>query len=163
MIAKLQDGYKNNAMHVNRKHKWCMEKNNFGQKYRNWKFFSCDRSRIDRTSIESGILKPKILIAILIDRKTGSIDQNSGKKRFLKNKALLCRNSSRHGISWMKCMSMKLKVFQKHLNLTKTSKSKFFNKFVSKTQTLNTFCIKIKEHIILDGQKKFTHNIMYLI
>ena len=30
-----------------------------------------------------------------------------------------------------------------------------------KTQTLNTFCIKIKEHIILDGQNTITHNIMY--
>ena len=27
MTAKLQDGYKNNAMHVNPKHKWCMKKN----------------------------------------------------------------------------------------------------------------------------------------
>ena len=26
MTAKLQDGYKNNAMHVNPKHKWCMKK-----------------------------------------------------------------------------------------------------------------------------------------
>ena len=41
---------------------------------------------IDRTSIESGGLKPKILIAISIDRKTGSIDRKSGKIRFLKTK-----------------------------------------------------------------------------
>ena len=27
MTAKLQDGYKNNAMYVNPKHKWCMKKN----------------------------------------------------------------------------------------------------------------------------------------
>ena len=27
MTAKLQGGYKNNAMHVNPKHKWCMKKN----------------------------------------------------------------------------------------------------------------------------------------
>ena len=26
MTVKLQDGYKNNAMHVNPKHKWCMKK-----------------------------------------------------------------------------------------------------------------------------------------
>ena len=30
-----------------------------------------------------------------------------------------------------------------------------------KTQTLNIFCIKIKEHIILDGHNNITHNIMY--
>ena len=29
-----------------------------------------------------------------------------------------------------------------------------------KTQTLNTFCIKIKEFLILDGHNKITHNIM---
>ena len=86
VTAKLQDGYKNNAMHVNPKHKWFMKKI-FGQKHRNWKFFSCDRSRIDRASIELGRLKPKILIAISIDQKTGSIDQKSGKFRFLKNRA----------------------------------------------------------------------------
>ena len=82
MTTKLQDGYKNNAMHVNPKHKWYMKKN-FGQKHRNWKFAVA----IDRTSIESGRLKPKILIAISIDRKTGSIDRKSGKIRFLKNRA----------------------------------------------------------------------------
>ena len=31
----------------------------------------------------------------------------------------------------------------------------------SKLKTLNIYCTKIKEHIILDGQNKFTHNIMY--
>ena len=86
MTTKLQDGYKNNAMHVNPKHKWCMKKN-FGQKHRNWKFFNCDWSRIDWTLIELGKLKPKILIAISIDWKIGSIDRKSGKIRFLKNRA----------------------------------------------------------------------------
>ena len=41
---------------------------------------------IYRTSIESGRLKPKILIAISIDRKIGSIDRKSRKNKFLKNK-----------------------------------------------------------------------------
>ena len=55
-----------------------------------------------------------------------------------------------------------IKSFSKTLgfnpDLPKTS---FSINLSSKTQTLNTFCIKIKEHIILDGQNKFTHNIMY--
>ena len=59
----------------------------FGQKHRNWKIFSYDWSRIDWTSIESGRLKPKILIAVLFDRKTGSINRKFGKIRFLKNRA----------------------------------------------------------------------------
>ena len=83
MTAKLQDGYKKkNAMHVNSKHKWCMKKK-FGQKHRTENFSIA----IDRTSIESGRLKPKILIAISIDLKTGSIDRKSRKIRFLKNRA----------------------------------------------------------------------------
>ena len=38
-----------------------------------------------------------------------------------------------------------------------------FNQFVLKSQTLNTFCIKIKEFSILDGQNKITHNNMYQV
>ena len=57
MIAKLQDRYKNNAMHVNPKHKWCMKKN---------------------------LVKPKIFIAISIGRETASIDRKSGKVKFWK-------------------------------------------------------------------------------
>ena len=45
-------------------------------------------------------------------------------------------------------------------NLPKTS---FSMKLFSKTQTLSTFCIKIKEHIILNGHNKITHNIMYQV
>ena len=45
----------------------------------------------------------------------------------------------------------------------KSSKIKIFNKFVLEAQTLNTFCIKIKELLILDGHNKITHNIMYQV
>ena len=43
---------KNNAMHVNPKHKWCLKI--IGQKLKNRNFFSFDRSSIDRIPIESG-------------------------------------------------------------------------------------------------------------
>ena len=45
-------------------------------------------------------------------------------------------------------------------NLPKTH---FLIDFSSKTQILNIFCIKIKEHIILDGHNKITHNIMHQV
>ena len=32
--------------------------------------------------------------------------------------------------------------------------------FAPKIQSMNIFNTKIKEHIILDGQNKFTHNFM---
>ena len=40
-------------------------------------------------------------------------------------------------------------------------KTSFSTNLSSKTQTLNTFCIKIKEFLILNGHNKITHNIMY--
>ena len=45
----------------------------------------------------------------------------------------------------------------------RSSKIKIFNQFILKGQTLNTFCIKIKELLILDGHNKITHNIMYQV
>ena len=55
----------------------------------------------------------------------------------------------------------KIKFFSNTLefnpNLPKTS---FSTNLSSKTQTLNTFCIKIKEFLILDDHNKITHNIM---
>ena len=57
-----------------------------------------------------------------------------------------------------------IKSFSKTLefnpDLPKTS---FSINLSSKTQILNTFCIKIKEHVILDGHNEITHNIMYLV
>ena len=59
-------------------------KKNFGQIIKNWKF----SISIDRTSIESGRLKPKILIAISIGQETASIDRKSRKVNFWKTKQI---------------------------------------------------------------------------
>ena len=149
-------------MHVNPKHKWCMKKN-FGQKHRNWKFFSCDRSRINRTSIESGSLTPKILIAISINRKTGSIDRKSGKIRFLKTKHFNAKTTQSTLFYKKNTWVWDEKFFKNTWIQPKSSKIKIFNQFVLKAQTLNTFCIKIKELLILDDHNKITHNIKYQI
>ena len=58
-------------------------------------------------------------------------------------------------------MSMSLKVFQKHLNSTQIFQNKIMTHFAPKIQSMNIFCIKIKEYIILGGQTKITHNFMY--
>ena len=76
-------------------------------------------------------IQTKILIVISIGRATSSINRKSRKIKFLKNKANLCRNSSKHGISWMRCMSMRLKVFQKHLNLTQIFQKQNFQSYCS--------------------------------
>ena len=54
-----------------------------------------------------------------------------------------------------------IKSFSKTHEFNPDLPKKEFNQFVLKTQTLNTFCIKIKERVILDGHNKIIHNIMY--
>ena len=82
---------KNSAMHVNPKHNWCM-KRQIGQTFKNWKFFSFDWLSIDRIPIESGKKSWLKIKGILINRKTHSIDWNSGNLIFfLKNCRRLCR------------------------------------------------------------------------
>ena len=151
-------------MHVNPKHKWCMKKN-FGQKHKNWKFFSCDQSRIDRTSIESGRLKPKNF-----NRNFDWSKNKFDRSKFWKNQIF-----EKHSILMQKllkahCLKKKKgawvwdkKFFKNTWIQPRSSKIKIFNKLVLKAQTLNTFCIKIKELLILDGQNKITHNIMYQV
>ena len=156
----------NNALHMNPKYKWCMKKK-FGQKFRNWKFFSFDWLSIDRIPIESGRSKiQKLGNFRLIKNHTRSIEILEN-WIFWKTAEVLCRKHSNQLISWMKCMSMSLnmsmslKVFQKHLLSTQNFQKQDYDTFVPKFQSKNIFCIKIKEHIILDGQTKFTHNFMY--
>ena len=63
----------------------------------------------------------------------------------------------------MKYMSMSLKVCQKHMNSIQVFQKQVFQSFCPKKKKKNIFCIKIKEHLILDDQNKFTHNIMYWV
>ena len=58
----------------------------------------------------------------------------------------------------MKCFSKTL-VFNPYLPKTHF----WINLSSTTTQTLNIFCIKIKEHIILDGHNKITHINMYKV
>ena len=59
----------------------------------------------------------------------------------------------------MKCMNMRLRVFQKNLDSTQIFQKQVFQLICP--QKLNR--IKIKEYIILDGQNKFIHYIMYQV
>ena len=56
-----------------------------------------------------------------------------------------------------------IKSVSKTLEFNPDLSKKIFNQFDLKSQTLNTFCIKIKELLILDGHNKITHNIMYQV
>ena len=121
MIAKLQDGYKNNAMHVNPKHKWCMKKKQVRS------IESLEKSYFWKTKH----FNAETLQSTLFYKKNAWVWD----KKFFKN-------------TWIQSRSSKIKIF---------------NQFVLKAQTLNTFCIKIKELLILDGHNKITHNIMYQV
>ena len=121
MIAKLQDGYKNNAMHVNPKHKWCMKKKQVRS------IESLEKSYFWKTKH----FNAETLQSTLFYKKNAWVWD----KKFFKN-------------TWIQSRSSKMKIF---------------NQFVLKAQTLNTFCIKIKELLILDGHNKITHNIMYQV
>ena len=55
-----------------------------------------------------------------------------------------------------------IKIFSKTLEFNPDlPKISFQTICPQKMQTLNTFCIKIKEHVTLDGHNKITHNIVY--
>ena len=115
-----------------------------------WKCF--DWSNTNWAPIETDKDSYQILITILIDRKTGSISQNSGKISFLKNTTLLCRNSLKHWILWRKkkSMSMRWNAFSKTLVL---------NPIFPKLR----FSIKTLIFSNLVGQTKITHNSMYKV
>ena len=123
----------NNAMHVNPKYKWCMKKK-FGQKFRNWKFFSFDRLSINRIPIESGRSKiQKLGNFRLIKNHTRSIEILEN-WIFWKTAEVLCRKHSNQIISWMKCIRMSLKVFKKRLFSTQSFKNICFQPKASKTR-----------------------------
>ena len=146
------DTKKKNAMHVNPKYKWFMKKK-IGKKHRNWKFFQFrsiehrlninqvrlramiknqgifDRSSINWIPIESGRSWN-----FSIDRKSHLINRKSGKTKFLKNRIILCRNSSKHSILWIECMSMRWNVFQKHLYSTQIFQKHIFESICPQQQ-----------------------------
>ena len=92
--------------------------------YKNFKIFDRLRTRFYQSknkfnwsSANWGLIEPsktklKKFKKFSIGKKTHSIDWNSGKIEFWKTTEVLCRKHSNQLISWMKCMSMSLKVFQ---------------------------------------------------
>ena len=139
----------------------------FGQKHRNWKIFSYNRLDINwvrqtqtknfnRSFVwsknrfnQSKIWKNKIFEkqCILMQKLLKAYCFIYKKKKKKKKKAWV----------WEK------KFFKNTWIQPRSSKIKIFNQFVLKAQTLNTFCIKIKELLILDGHNKIIHNIIYQV
>ena len=121
-----------------------------------WSKITFNWSNNDR-NIQS---QTKTLIAISIGRETGSIDRNSRKNNFLKNRAILCKNSSKHSKMYVYEMKMLLK---NTCIEPRFPKNKIFNQISLNSQTANMFCIKLKEFSNLIGQTKITYNNMYKV
>ena len=99
---------------------------------RNWGLINRKIDSIDRAPIELGRTKPKILKHFQsVEKHTWSIE-NLEKMNFRKTEEVLCRKHSNQLISWIKCMSMSLKVFKKHLILTQIFQKQYFYTFCPK-------------------------------
>ena len=85
---------------------------------------------IDRASIEYQLsqVEAKLEKSKNFDWLKITLDRSKiwKKTKFLKNRAILCRNSSKHCILWIECMSMKWNVFQKHLYSTQIFQKHIF-------------------------------------
>ena len=103
-------------------------------------------------------------IAISISRATDSIDWKFGKINFLKKQSILMQKLLKAQCFTNKMYEYEMKSFSKTLEFNPDlPKTRFSINLSSKTQTLSTFCIKIKEILILDDHNKITHNIMYKV
>ena len=133
-----------------------MHENFFGQILKNWKFFSFDQSNTNR-------VRQKVMI-----KNQGIFDQSRNEinwSKIWKNQIFEKQSNFMQKLlkAWydeyeMKCFSKTLV-----LNPDLPKKKIFFQSMFLKSQSLNTFCIKIKEFSILDGQNNITHNNMYKV
>ena len=107
-------------------------------------------------------IQTKIFNAFLINRKIYSINWKYGKLKFLENKGSFMQKPLKRIYFINKMHDYEFKSFSKNIWIQPwSSKNKIFTLFVPKTESINMFCIKIKENIILDGQTNFTLNFMY--
>ena len=139
------------------------EKKKICQILKNWKFFSFDRSSIDWIPIEISKFKPKNLTHFRSVEKHIRLVENLENSNFWKTEQFNAETPKAQ--CFMNEMhEYKIKSFSKTLIFNPDlSKTHYWINLSSKTQTLNTFCIKTKEHITLVGQNIFTHNIMYQV
>ena len=152
---------KKNAMHVNPKHKWCVKKI-FGQKLKNWKFFNFDQSSINRALIKSGRIKPKILSQFRSVKNQRRSIKNLEKWIFEKQSKLMQKLLKAHCIM-NKMHEYELKSFSKTLEFNPDLPKQVFQSNCPKKSNIKHILHQIKEHIILNGHNKITHNIMYQV
>ena len=125
MTVKLQDGYKNNAMHVNPKHKWCMKKI-FWSKTLKLKIFQLrsiknwsNINRVRQTQIKNFNRN--------FDLSKNRFDRSKvWKNQIFEKHSILMQELLKARCLIKKCMSMRRKVFQKHLNSTQIFQNQDF-------------------------------------
>ena len=113
--------------------------------------------------IKSGRFKKKKLLQFQSVKKHIQSIENLEKSYFWKTEHFNAK-TPQSTMSYKKMHEYEMKSFSKTLEFNPNlPKTRFSINIVLKAQTLSTFCIKIKEHIILDGHNKITHNIMYQV
>ena len=129
---------KNNAMHLNPKHKWCMKI--ILVKYLKTKNFSV---LIDRASVESGRKSWLKIKGFSIGQKTHSIDRNSGNLNFWKKCRRLCKKQLNPSNFMNEMHENEFKCFSKTWVFNPELQNKVFNHQKHNfCQPLNIFCIK---------------------
>ena len=94
-----------------------------------WKDRLAKHLKIEKFSISIDRASIEYQFQGIFDRSKNRFDWSKFWKIefFLKNSKRFCRNHSNQVISWMKCMRMSLKVFQKHEFSTQNFKTKISN------------------------------------
>ena len=97
-----------------------------------WTIFDCSKNKFDQLKITfdwSSSDRASIQLSKFKPNFNHNFNQSKDrfyrlkiwKKQNLKNRAILYRNSSKHNILWIECMSMRWNAFQKHLYWTQIS------------------------------------------
>ena len=135
MTAKLQDGYKNNAMHVNPKHKWCMKKKIVVKNIEIENFsVAIDQESIEHQSSQANSNQKFWSQFRLVEKQVRSIESLE-KSNFWKTEHFNAE-TPQSALFYKKCMSMRRKVFQKHLNSTKIFQNQDFQSICSQSANI---------------------------
>ena len=152
---------KNNTMHANPKHKWCIK--NLVKNLETENFLvSIDRESIKCQSRQSDSNQN---FYRNFNRLSNKFDRlKIWKNQIFEKQSILMQKLLKTQYFMNKMHEYEMKSFSKTLGFNPDlPKTHFWINLSSITQTLKIFCIKIKEHIILDGHNKIIHNMMYQV
>ena len=128
------------------------------------KLDSIDRKAIsiDLASIKPGRFKPKFLSHFRSVKQQVRLIENLENSDFWKTEHFNAKPPQSTLFYEWNAWVWDEKFFKNPWIQPRSPKNKIFNQIVLKTQTLNTFCIKVRAHLILDGHNK-NHTQYYVL